>query len=119
MQNAIISDLKIIPKTRPRFNPHSGIVYNPQKYVENQRDLANLFKLQLNTCLTYPITLNLKFSGNYSRCDLDNLSGAVMDALVKANILTNDTIKQIDRLIIQYLDSSNFELSVSIYPTNI
>lgn len=58
----------------------------------------------------YPIALSLCFwFDNKRRHDLDNAAAGVMDALVKAEILTDDNVNYVECLTLQYggIDKTN------------
>ena len=58
----------------------------------------------------YPIALSLVFYfDNKRRHDLDNAAAGVMDALVNANILTDDNVNYVECLTLQYggIDKTN------------
>lgn len=51
----------------------------------------------------YPIALSLVFYfDNKRRHDLDNAAGGVMDALVKAGVLTDDNVNYVECITLQY-----------------
>jgi len=85
---------KCIPKARPRFSGHA---YTPIKYKEWKdnaiKQLSQQYRGQpLNDC-----AIRIIFYGNH-RGDLDNLAGAVLDALTQAKIIKDDSLKHVKHL---------------------
>jgi Holliday junction resolvase RusA-like endonuclease len=92
---------KVIPKARPRVT-YNG-TFNPENYVINQDELVfdlKCQKLQMNlTTIINPIEITINFIGKHSRKgDIDNLSGSILDAMVKAEIIKNDNLMIVKKL---------------------
>ena len=88
----------IVPKARPRFaNGHS---YLPDRYRKwkNQAAIAlreqNSYSQPLVMC-----RITIIFLGSHNRnADLDNLAGAVLDALVDAKVIEDDRLSVVREL---------------------
>jgi Holliday junction resolvase RusA-like endonuclease len=105
-----IYDFPIMPKARPRCVRNNSVM--PAKYKTNQKALADWMMTQRVPGPAYNDAVSLIVikhclmpkSGKSTRgkcveahpaCtvgDIDNIAGSVMDALVKAGVLTNDHI---------------------------
>jgi Holliday junction resolvase RusA-like endonuclease len=97
-------DGPIVPKARPRVTDNG--TYMPHKYKDWKEAAVSEFRFQaLEMRLPEPITscqIAITLKGNHSRRgDLDNVSGSLLDALVKANILSNDNMTVIYALSIK------------------
>lgn len=89
----------VIPKARPRFK--NGRAYLPQNYRDWMQDTVSELLLQPRPVapIDYPVEVEIMI--NAQRGDLDNLAGAVLDALVNASILEDDRCGIVQRLVIQ------------------
>ncbi len=104
---------KIIPKARPRASKF-GHVYMPENYRTNQGYLAGLFTDRLEP-VDYPVHLAIACYGKWGKADCDNLAGSVMDALVKAGILKDDSTMHVPSLcVVNYRDSKELYTEVII-----
>lgn len=96
----------VIPKKRPRVTRNA--TFMPPAYAEWLDDSAFLLSSQWrnnypNFQLEFPLIIAIAFIGKHpKRGDLDNLSGAVLDALVKGAILPDDSVKFICTLYIKF-----------------
>ena len=64
----------------------------------------------------YPVDLSLVFYfDNLRRHDLDNAAAGVMDALVKAGVLEDDSVKYVECLTLQYGGLDKEQPRVEIY----
>ena len=81
----------VVPKARPRVTKNGSFM--PQRYQDWQRLAIAELLLQRNdrTPLVYPVAVKVLLQGKH-RGDLDNLSGAILDALVKVGILEDDRL---------------------------
>lgn len=73
--------------------------------IEQLREQFNGFVVT-----NYPISMSIIFFyGTKRRKDLDNSAAGVMDALVKAEVITDDNVNYVDCLTLQYggLDKEN------------
>jgi len=65
---------------------------------------------QLKIPIAHPVSISMEFRGKHTpTIDIDNASGAVLDSLVSAGILINDSIKFVPKLMLEYLP--NFEVT--------
>ncbi len=62
-----------------------------------------------------PVKIQLVFKGRYGKSDLDNLSGAILDALVKAGIITNDSTKYVPELRVFHIDAPASETNLYVH----
>ena len=98
-------DGRVIPKQRPRFDPRSGRAYTDPDYRDWLDMAADTIGYTTAGTLTRPGILRVVFDANgcdwelqeayFSKKrgalgDIDNLSGAVMDALQQGKALKND-----------------------------
>ncbi len=97
---------KIVPKARPRVTVKG--TFMPQSYRDWMEgtvwELISIWREKYQSIkLNFPLTLAIHLEGKHSRKgDLDNIGGAVMDALVKAQILSNDNVNTINHLTISF-----------------
>lgn len=97
---------KIVPKARPRVT--SKGTFMPESYQNWMKgtvwELISIWREKYQSIkLNFPLTLAIHLEGKHSRQgDLDNIGGAVMDALVKAQILPNDNVNCINHLTISF-----------------
>lgn len=89
----------VVPKARPRFK--NGRAYLPQSYRDWMQDAVSELLLQARpvTPINYPVEVEIVI--NTQRGDLDNLAGAVLDALVNASILEDDRCSIVQKLVVQ------------------
>ncbi len=78
----------VVPKSRPKVGYGHG--YLPKRYVDNQLGLIQYFQAHLKSVTEYPVSIHLEFHRQNAKSDTDNLAGAVLDALVKAQIVLDD-----------------------------
>jgi Holliday junction resolvase RusA-like endonuclease len=103
----------ITPKARPRLG--RGGAYLPDKYRDWKEDAI----LQLLTQTPPPQPLDKAVIsiaiGGKQRGDLDNIAGAILDALVQAGILLDDRISVVSKLSIEHFPKlppgANIELN--------
>jgi len=89
---------EIVPKARPRFS--AGHTYLPAKYRDWKTQAIEALRAQrgeLPTLSKAAVTIVIY---NQARGDIDNIAGAVLDALVQAGILQDDRLSCIPELII-------------------
>jgi len=93
----------IVPKARPRFNGHN--VYLSPNYLNWKKDAIINFKIQIkNMNIITPlknIFLKIYYYGPI-RGDADNISGSIMDALIEASIIEDDSVKYISKLYFEF-----------------
>jgi Holliday junction resolvase RusA-like endonuclease len=89
---------EIVPKARPRFS--GGHTYLPAKYrhwKEKAIEDLKAQKKELPTLSKASVTIVVH---NQARGDIDNIAGAVLDALVQAGVLQDDRLSCIPELTI-------------------
>lgn len=116
----------VTPKARPRVS--SNGTYLPKRY-KNWREQAEFDLLmqvrELNPAPKLPlekVAIALRFTGKHrTNSDLDNLAGACLDALTQngAGILTDDNIKCVPKLTIEYepLGKTGVEIVIEPLPS--
>lgn len=111
-----IRDLKIVPKSRPKFNSKTKTAYYPIGYVTNQIRLRQKIQDTVDFSLydEKDLKVTIVFEGFYPISDLDNLAGAILDVLVQVRILSNDTTKIVSQLNISYKDSKIYNTTILI-----
>jgi len=112
----------IKPKARPRFNGET--TYLPEDYrqwketttIELIRQIKNK---KIEVPIKGPIHLVIEYYGR-AQGDLDNIAGAIMDALVNAKIIDNDNVKHIPKLSIEFERTSikSARTIIKIYKIN-
>ena len=93
----------IIPKARPRFS-RGKHAFTPKGYrgwLEWAIPLLADASTLTSEDWEYPLSVEILFRG-YTRADLDNAAGAVLDALVKAEVVEDDSLKYISSLKLRY-----------------
>jgi Holliday junction resolvase RusA-like endonuclease len=86
----------VAPKARPRFA--RGVAFLPPNY-RKWKDRA-IVSLQLQNQLSpidQPVAVTIVFQGDH-KGDIDNLAGAILDALVQAAILKDDCLSIVRQL---------------------
>jgi Holliday junction resolvase RusA-like endonuclease len=96
------------------FNPKTGkrFVRSNDRVKEWQKSAILELKQQFRGLVVtdYPIAVSICFwFDNDRRHDLDNAAAGVMDALVKAEVLTDDNVKFVECITLQYggIDKNN------------
>jgi Holliday junction resolvase RusA-like endonuclease len=93
----------IVPKARARVTRNG--TYHPHRYQHWKRDAITSLTLQavelgLNEPLS-GVAIKIQLVGKHSRRgDLDNIAGSVLDALVQAGILKDDSLSVVSGLAI-------------------
>lgn len=104
---------KIIPKKRPRHNGNHSFL--PNAYRDWKNAAALLLRSQYNQKTIEKASITIKIYGD-KRGDLDNLAGAVLDALVQAEVLKDDRINCVPELIVQYAGKGAPGAAIRITP---
>lgn len=90
-------DMPPIAKRRPRATIRNGHVqtYHDNDYSDwlNQAKCSFIEQWKDKEPLAKVGECHIKMYGTHDRSDIDNLSGSVLDALVKAGVLKNDNTK--------------------------
>ena len=98
---------RVTPKARPRFDPRSGRAYTEPNYRDWLDMASDVAALTLRKPgLDGPVIVRCAFTGNTThvavldthptprngqRGDIDNLAGAVMDALQQGGVILDDS----------------------------
>lgn len=81
---------KAVGKARPRFSSRTGAVHTEGRYGQWKCDaVTQLRAMKLPQALT-PVAVQCTFV-NFFSSDSDNLLGSILDALVTAEVLKNDS----------------------------
>jgi Holliday junction resolvase RusA-like endonuclease len=102
---------RVIPKQRPRFS--KGHSYLPSGY-RNWKDaaIAQLLTQYTGTAFTrVAVTINILGS---ARGDLDNLAGAVLDALTQSGILVDDRLSCVPELTVKHVPGTQHGARITI-----
>lgn len=104
---------RVVPKARPRLSKDK--VHLSSNY-RSWRDIAETeLAIQFNGRPTInKAIVEIQFLGNH-RGDLDNLAGAILDALVAAKILKDDRLSYVCKLIVEHIESKNCEVEIGIH----
>lgn len=101
-------DGNIIPKARARITSH-GNYHNPRysawmddaiSELNHQKALKEYYQE-----LSLPCSLEIVLINPSKRGDADNIAGSIMDALVKAGIIPNDNLNNINNLHIKVAET--------------
>lgn len=90
----------VVPKARPRFSGHA---YLPKRYRQWKTEAITQIIAQLPPGWI-PLErshISLELIGSH-RGDLDNLAGAILDALVKSETIKDDRVACVPRLIVHH-----------------
>ncbi len=91
---------KITPKARPRLG--RGGVHLPANYRDWKDDaIAQLLSQSRPLAPLEKATISIAIGGK-QRGDLDNIAGAILDALVQSGILLDDRISVVSKLSIEH-----------------
>ena len=105
-------DGEIVPKARPRVT--RGKAYLPQRY-RNWKNQAISQLLSQRTIVDplKKVIIKIELYGKL-RGDLDNLSGAILDALVQAQIIVDDRISVLKELSVKHCDGKTKQARINI-----
>ncbi len=86
----------IVPKARPR-NSRKGHSYLPEDYREWKSNAIDALADQHSgVAFDVPVAIAVILAGKHSRQgDGDNVMGSILDAMVQAEILTDDNLKRL------------------------
>jgi Holliday junction resolvase RusA-like endonuclease len=91
---------KIVPKARPRLG--NGRAYLPDNYRDWKDDaIAQLLTQSRPPDPMAKAEVSIAIGGK-QRGDLDNIAGAILDALVQAGILLDDRLSVVSKLTIEH-----------------
>ena len=109
-------DGRVSPKARPRVS--NGHAYLPSTYRKWKHDavLELLCQLGSRDCLpiAVPVAVEIALTGSSHRGDLDNLAGAVLDALVEASVLTDDRLSCVPKLVVTHTPNGKCGATIAI-----
>jgi Holliday junction resolvase RusA-like endonuclease len=91
----------VVPKARPRVTKNG--TFMPKNYTEWKASAITDFIIQMRDHnLTYPldkIMVKIALIGKHpKRGDLDNIAGAILDALVQSEFIKNDGLNNVSNL---------------------
>jgi Holliday junction resolvase RusA-like endonuclease len=89
---------EIVPKARPRFS--GGRTYLPAKYRDWKTQAIEALRAQWELGPPIAKASVTILVLNQSRGDIDNIAGAVLDALVQAGVVQDDRLSCISELTI-------------------
>ena len=96
----------IVPKARPRVT-RSGHAYMPSGYRDWKDNASFDLAQQTQERALEGVSIDVCLVGKHNRRgDADNVSGAILDALVDANILRDDNMKCVRRLTVELIYSA-------------
>jgi len=93
---------KVSPKTRPRVS--NGQAYLPSSYREWKQSAVLELLSQLGARGSLPLAranVDIALTGKH-RGDLDNLAGGILDALVEAQVITDDRLSCVPKLVVTH-----------------
>lgn len=93
---------KVSPKARPRVS--NGQAYLPSFYREWKRAAVLEILCQLRERAALPLAranVEIALTGKHQG-DLDNLAGGILDALVEAQVITDDRLSCLPKLLITH-----------------
>lgn len=103
---------RVIPKPRPRVTRRG--TYMPSNYIEwRNQQIAYLYDQDLIQQLQTPVSISVIFVG-FLQGDADNVIGAIMDLLVEAKLIPDDSPKYVPKIVAEYQKSSKQKGAVVI-----
>ncbi len=107
MEQSYLIEGEIIPKSRPKVSRKG--TYYPQKYKDFLSSCTSEFVTQKAEHnypeMKTPCKLSIILFNQSKRGDCDNLSGGIMDCLVRSGILRNDNLNNISELNIKAVNN--------------
>lgn len=108
---------RIVPKARPRF--FQGKVMLPQNYRawKNTASLEIIQQISNYRTLDLPVhkaSVEIQLLGKHVG-DLDNLGGSILDILTETEILLDDRLSCVSRLLIEHHVSKDTGASIKIF----
>ncbi len=93
---------RVVPKARPRM-ARGKVPFLPKPYKLWKEDAIHQLQLQLPWAFRTIETASIEIEiFGQARGDLDNLAGAVLDALVQARVIHDDRVNCVPRLLITF-----------------
>jgi Holliday junction resolvase RusA-like endonuclease len=93
---------RVIPKARPRHNGNQS--YLPSGYRDWKESAIAQLQCQYQGQPVTKAAIAIQIHGS-TRGDLDNLAGAILDALVQSGILVDDRLSCVPKLTITHVPS--------------
>jgi len=93
---------KVSPKARPRVS--NGQAYLPSSYREWKRSTVLQLLSQLGDHGSLPLAranVEIALTGKH-RGDLDNLAGGILDVLVEVQVITDDRLSCVPKLVVTH-----------------
>jgi len=93
---------KVLPKARPRVS--NGQAYLPSAYQEWKRSAVLEILCQLSDRASLPLAranVEIALTGKH-RGDLDNLAGGILDVLVEVQVITDDRLSCVPKLVVTH-----------------
>jgi Holliday junction resolvase RusA-like endonuclease len=112
---------QVVPKARPRFKAGQG-GFLPKRYRDWKQSAIAELLTQVHTIDGLPLsTAHVQVTIHGSRRgDLDNLCGAIFDALVQAGILKDDSVVCVPAMVLQHhpVPTSQAMTTIRLTPVN-
>lgn len=110
--NQFTLDGAVVPKARPRVTRRGTFL--PQRYRDwKQQAIAALVSQKTISEPLEKVTISIELYGSH-RGDLDNIAGAILDALVQSGIILDDRVSLVKALSIRHLDEKDKRAIVEI-----
>lgn len=98
----------IVPKARAQTTKNG--TYHPHRYQAWKKEAITLLKPQYPWAPLSGVSINIQLIGKHNRSgDADNIAGAVLDAMVQAEILQDDNLKHVHSLVVDLQYSKKTE----------
>ena len=102
----------VIPKTRPRVTRRGTFL--PKRYREwKEEAIAILLSQRISFETMDKVAIAIELYGS-ARGDLDNIAGAILDALVQADIIVDDRISIVKELSIRHCGGKTKEVHITL-----
>lgn len=93
-----------VPQSRARYSDRGRGVYHAPRSASYRRHITTTFCLAAGVnfeTISKPVTVTVKVSGARACSDTDNHAKMVLDALQNANILADDSMRIVCRLVVE------------------
>lgn len=102
----------VVPKARPRVTRKGTFL--PQRYRDwKEKAIASLLSQRTKYEPLEKVTISIELYGA-ARGDLDNIAGAILDALVQAGIIKDDRISLVKALSIRHSSGKTKKAVVNV-----
>ncbi|WP_052056148.1 RusA family crossover junction endodeoxyribonuclease [Myxosarcina sp. GI1] len=102
----------VVPKARPRVTRQGTFL--PQKYRDwKEGAIAELLSQRTRYKSLEEVTISIKLYGT-CRGDLDNIAGAILDALVQAGIIKDDRVSLVKALSVKHCGGKIQKVDINI-----